>query len=80
MPTQTADAVTTESPMHQSIVFQAAAVAGLVLATLVLLVSSGGLMEYATAALTLVNGPLIDGPLVDAGGTLSELQVGQFQQ
>lgn len=52
----------------------------LLLSAFTILAGGGHLMEYATAALTLVNGPLIDGPLLNLGDTLSDLQIGQFQQ
>ncbi|WP_313817881.1 hypothetical protein [Citricoccus sp.] len=38
------------------------------------------LTQAVVAGLTLINGPLVDGPLLDLGGLLNGLQLGQFQQ
>ncbi|VXB14459.1 hypothetical protein [Citricoccus sp. K5] len=38
------------------------------------------LTQAVVAGLTLINGPLVDGPLLDVGGLLNGLQLGQFQQ
>lgn len=52
----------------------------LLLFAIAIIVGGGLLTEYASAALTLLNGPLIDGPLIDLGDTLNGIQIGQFQQ
>lgn len=81
MTTQTAAAATAEIPAQQRTAFQAAAAAALLaLAALILMAGNGMLLEFATAGLTLINGPLIEGPLLNLGDTLSDLQIGQFQQ
>ncbi|EXF25616.1 hypothetical protein BG28_12665 [Nesterenkonia sp. AN1] len=81
MTTITAHAAAAEVPVHQRTSFQALAAAGLLaLAALVVMAGNGALLDYATAGLTLINGPLIEGPLLNLGDTLTDLQIGQFQQ
>lgn len=60
-----------------------AAVAGVViLMALAVLVTREGsaLFGVAASVLGIIQGPLVDGPLVDVGNLLSDNQLGQFQQ
>lgn len=36
--------------------------------------------QLMVTGLTLINGPVLEGPLLDLGGLLNGLQLGQFQQ
>lgn len=81
MTTSTAYTAVAEIPVHQRTAFQVAAAAALLaLSALIVMAGNGMLLEFATAGLTLINGPLIDGPLLNLGDTLTDLQIGQFQQ
>lgn len=80
---------TTAAPYAQAPTLERGITAGLVATTgiVTLLVCAiaiitGGefLTGYASTALMLLNGPLIDGPIVDLGDALSNIQIGQFQQ
>lgn len=61
-----------------------AVLAGAALMILNALILTGGnptsLTQAVVAGLTLINGPLLEGPLLDVGGLLNGLQLGQFQQ
>ncbi|MBE1514728.1 hypothetical protein [Nesterenkonia halotolerans] len=81
MTTETTADTTAPTPVLGQAPFQATAAAALlILAAMLLTVGNGALLDFATAGLTLINGPLVDGPLLDLGNTLSDLQIGQFQQ
>lgn len=67
---------------ERSAAVRTVSVAGALLVMLAALIAVTGpsVTDAAVAGLGLINGPLLEGPLIDLGGALSENQLGQFQQ
>ena len=55
-------------------------IVALLMSAIAIITGGEFLTGYASTALMLINGPLIEGPIVDLGDALSNLQIGQFQQ
>lgn len=68
------------TPGQSTQAIAAAAGVALLMALAVLLSEGSVLFGPAGYVLGIIQGPLIDGPLIDLGNLLSDFQLGQFQQ